>query len=211
MQIFNCEQGSDEWREARRGIATASKFKDILAKGQGKTRRTYLYQLAAERITGLPTASFSNEHTQRGSYEEAEIRQLYADSSGYEIKEVGFIRLGHVGYSPDGMVNDDGLIEIKSKLAHLQIACIVENKVPAEHIAQIQGGLYITGRQWCDFISYCPGLPNFYKRVYRDDDYIAELQDALTQFENDLDATVDLILSFNSSVAEWQQETLAEE
>ena len=202
LEIIECEQGTDAWREARRGIPTASNFQAILTKGGGVTRRTYLYKLAAERITGELTAQFSNGHTERGNIDEPYIRELYAEQSGYEIKEVGFMRLGNIGYSPDGLVGDDGLIEIKSKLPHLQIACIISNEVPSEHIAQIQGGLYISGRQWCDFISYCQGLPNFYKRVYRDEEYIENLKTELDKFETELQEAVNTVMEYSNLISE---------
>jgi len=186
LEIINCTQGTEEWKAARVGILTCSEFSQLLAKGHGKTRRTLLLKKVGERITGNPSESYSNEHTERGHEQEDVARQLYISHTGNEITECGFMKNGNVGYSPDGLIGDDGLIEIKSRLAHIQADTLLSDKVPNENIAQIQGGLWISGREYLDYVSYTPGMPLFIKRVYPDLVYIAELIKEVNIFEKEL-------------------------
>lgn len=196
MQIIDCEQNSPEWFEARRGIPTASAFSQLLAKGEGKTRRTYLLKLAGEIITGKPMDGFSNEHTERGHELEPEARDLYAFQTDAPLRQVGFIRNGLAGCSPDRLIGEDGGLEIKTKLPHLLIDLILADKFPSEHVAQVQGTLWITGRQWWDLAIYWPGVPLFVKRAHRDEDYIAKLAQAVAAFNVELDATVKAIRAY---------------
>src|SRR5437879_13785053 len=108
MQIITCEQNSEEWLRARAGIPTASQFATVLAKGEGKTRRTYMLKLAGEIITGEPMENFTNEHTERGHEQEPEARDLYAFQTGEGLYRVAFIRDGRKGASPDCLIGDDG-------------------------------------------------------------------------------------------------------
>jgi hypothetical protein len=190
LQIFSHEQGSPEWFQCRMGIPTASEFDTVLAKGrsggESKTRRTYMLKLAGEILTGQPMYSYQNDHMERGKEMEAEARDLYAMVTETEPARVGFMRRGDAGASPDSLVGDDGLLEIKTKLAHLQLDCILSDDLPSEHKAQCQGQLWISGRQWVDFVSYWPGLPLFVNRVYRDELYIAKLREAVDLFNNEL-------------------------
>jgi hypothetical protein len=123
-EIIECEQNSPEWLRARMGIPTASAFSDVLAKGEGKTRRTYMLKLAGELITGEPMESFSNAHTERGHLLEEEARDLYTLQTGADIARVGFIRNGRAGCSPDSLIGEEGGLEIKTKLPHLLIETI---------------------------------------------------------------------------------------
>jgi len=193
MQIINVKQGTDEWFQARAGIPTASSFKLVMAKGQGKTRKTYMLKLAGEILTGEPQEQFTNVHTERGNELEPEVLELYQIQTGNDVKECGFIKTTSAGYSPDGLIDDNGLIEIKTRLPHLQIELLLADKVPSEHIAQIQGGLWVSGRDWCDFVSYCPGLPMFIKRVYRDEDKISDISTAIDKFNAELNVIVEKI------------------
>jgi YqaJ-like viral recombinase domain len=189
IEIFDCAQGTPEWYKCRLGIPTASEFHSVLAKGEGKTRRTYMYKLIGEQLTGEPQDAFTTVHTERGKIMEAEAREMvffdYPD-----VQQVGFIRrelpTGFVGCSPDALIGPDGMLEIKTKLPHLQIAVIKEDRLPPEHVAQCQGALWVTGRKWIDFISYWPGLPLFGKRVYPDLDYFKALEAALTTFHMEM-------------------------
>lgn len=196
VEIINCEQNSPEWFEARRGLPTASNFAAILAKGEGKMRRTYMLKLAGEVITGELAESFSNEHTERGHAMEDEARDLYAFETGAELQRVGFVRNtgiipGRViGCSPDSLMGDDGGLEIKTKLPHLLIDVILKDKFPAEHYAQVQGTLWVTGRTWWDLVVYYRGIPQFRKRAYRDEKYIDTLAATVREFTDELDATV---------------------
>lgn len=186
IQIITCEQGTSEWFSARLGIPTASEFDTVMAKGRGgadsKTRRTYMLKLIGERLTGEPTESYSNVHMERGKIMEEEARNAYAFQMDNEPELVGFIRNGEKGASPDSLVGADGLLEIKTKLPHLQLDVLLANELPSEHKAQVQGQIWVAEREWCDFCSYWPGLPVFITRVYRDDAYIKELSDGVDKF-----------------------------
>lgn len=190
MQIFDVEQNTPEWLEARRGIPTASAFSQLLAKGEGKTRRTYLLKLAGEIITGEPMEGFSNEHTERGHEMEPEARDLYQFQTGAELRRVGFIRNGRAGCSPDCLIGDNGGLEIKTKLPHLLIDLMLKNEFPSEHRAQVQGTLWITGREWWDIAVYYRGAPLFTKRATRDEAYIQTLATEVDRFNAELDAVV---------------------
>jgi hypothetical protein len=190
MQVFTCDQGTEEWFAARMGIPTASQFATVMAKGEGKTRTTYLHKLAGEILTGEPMESFSNAHTDRGHEMEPAARALYAMMMDTDPELVGFVRTGRAGASPDALVGDRGLLEIKTKLPHLQIELLMSGKMPAAHRKQVQGQLWIAERDWCDFVSYWPGLPLFVVREHRDEKMIAEISDAVDRFNEDLDAVV---------------------
>ena len=190
-EVIDCEQGSDAWLQARLGLPTASRFADVMAKGEGKTRARYLHELAAETIrgTGEPDG-YSNAHMERGKAQEDEARQLYAFMTDCEPKQVGFIRNGRAGASPDSLIGDDGGLEIKTALGHIQIERLKTGKLPPEHRAQVQGNLWISERQWWDFVSYSPGLPPLIIRVDRDEAYIITLKYAVEAFNEELDALV---------------------
>lgn len=203
MQIIECTQGSPEWFQARAGIVTASEFRTLLMKGKGGgdslTRKTYMRKLAGEIITGEPMESYTNAHMERGKVMEEEARDLYAFMTDSEPQLVGFIRSGRKGASPDSLVGDSGGLEIKTKLPHLMIELLESGEVPDEHIAQIQGGMWVTEREWWDFCCYWPKLPIFVKRVYRDDAYIKTLSTALDQFNEELDAMVGRIRRYGEA------------
>ena len=187
LEIFDCQQNTPEWDEARRGIPTASVFKDVLAKGEGKTRKKLLYTLAGQALATEQPEAWSNSHTERGHAMEDAACSLYALLHNADPQTVGFMRRGRIGASPDRLIGEDGLLEIKSRLPHLQIELLEANRVPPEHKAQIQGQLMVSGRQWCDFASYWPGLPIFVERVYRDEAYIENLTTELERFIEELD------------------------
>jgi hypothetical protein len=193
LQIIECEQGSEEWRLARCGIPTASRFSDILAKGEGKTRAKYLRELAAETLRGYPEPdAYSNAHMERGHEQEDEARALYALTYA-PVRRVGFLRNGRAGSSPDSLVGEDGGLEIKSALGHIQVERITRGVVPPEHVAQVQGNIWISEREWWDFMSYSPDMPPFVVRAYRDEAYIAKLAAAVEAFNEELDALVSSI------------------
>ena len=201
MQIFHCEQNSEGWLLARMGIPTASAFSQILAKGEGKTRRTYMLKLAGEIITGKPMENFCNEHMERGHEFEPEARDLYTFQTGAHLERVGFIRNGRVGCSPDSLIGEDGGLEIKTKLPHLLIELILKDEFPPEHKAQVQGTLWVTKRQWWDIGIYWPGVPLFVKRAYRDEPYIQRLATEVDRFNAELDEVVAQIHRRGEAVA----------
>jgi hypothetical protein len=197
MQILDCEQGDDAWRAARAGIATASAMSQLLARGQGKTRASYQFKLIGEVFTGEPAEGFTNSHTERGHLLEGEAREIYAAIAEGEVMQCGFIRnhddIGGVGYSPDALVGSEGLAEIKTKLPHLQAELLLADRVPPEHMAQIQCGLWVSERRWLDFVSYWPGMPLFVKRVYRDEAYIQNMRSEVIAFYAEMQSKIERI------------------
>ncbi len=191
MEIIDCVQGEPGWFAARLGIPTGSKFSTVMAKGKSggtsKTRFDYMLDLIGEQMTGEPASSFSNGHMARGSEMEATARAAYCFQSDNVVDQVGFIKNGYCGVSPDGLIADDGMLEIKTRLPRLQLALILKDKVPPEHKAQIQGGLWIAERAWCDFVSYSAKIPIFIKRVYRDEEYISRIAEEVDMFNADMD------------------------
>jgi putative phage-type endonuclease len=192
---FEIEQGTDEWFGVRRGLITASAISKLIT-GTGKpanndTSRAMLFQLLAERITGESEPSFYNDDMARGHLLEPYARDLYAEHFD-PVQECGFITRElqgcTVGYSPDGLVGEDGLIEIKSPRQKTHLQSLLTNTVPAQYMPQVQTGLAVTGRKWCDFISYAPGLPLFVYRCYRDEAVIAQLTAAVQAAEEQLEA-----------------------
>lgn len=197
MEVFTCAQGSAEWFSCRAGIPTASEFATVMASGRdggaSKTRRTYMLKLAGEIITGQPSEGYSNAHMERGHEMEPEARDLYAFTRRADPQIVGFIRNGAKGASPDSLIGDIGMLEIKTKLPHLHIDCLLRDEFPAEHKAQCQGALWVAEREWIDIAVYWPGLPLFVKRATRDEEYIAKLSDAVDQFNAELAEVVERV------------------
>ena len=199
LTVYDCEQGSEDWFRARMGIPTASEFGTVLAPragSEGKMRRTYLHKLAGEIITGEPMERYGNAHMDRGHEMEAEARSLYAFMSDADPTQIGFLRNGQKGCSPDSLIGDAGMLEIKTKLPHLLIDCILKDDFPAEHKAQCQGALWVAEREWVDIAVYWPRMPLFVKRAYRDEEYISKLSDAIDTFNADLAAVVDRIKAY---------------
>ena len=204
IEIFNVEQGTKEWFDCRRGIPTASEFHTILAKGKGgkpsETRKKYMAKLAAEILEATPPEAFSNAHTERGHKMEDDARNRYALQYDVEPVQVGFIRNGKKGYSPDSLVGSRGLLEIKSKLPALVIDQIMDGEFPPEHVAQCQGGLWVAERQWIDIVVYWEGLPLFVKRAERDELYIAGLAREVAAFNAELDEMVEAIRGYSAPI-----------
>lgn len=195
-------QGSDEWFAARCGLLTASEIKLIMTPtlkvASNDKERGHLYELLAQRLTGNVEPSFQSEDMLRGYDDEHTARALYHENVA-PVREVGFItndRWGFtLGYSPDGLVGADGLIEIKSRRQKLHFQTIVEDvardAVPSEHMLQVQAGLLISGRAWCDVISYSNGLPMAIVRAFPDPTIQAAIVEAATAFEARLAARRD--------------------
>lgn len=193
MEVFDIEQGDDAWFQARLGIPTASKFATVMAKGEGKTRSEYMRTLAGEILTGEPAESFTNVHMERGKAMEDEARETYAFLEGAQIKRVGFIRNGNKGASPDSLVGDRGGLEIKTALPKIQIDRLERNRLPPEHVAQVQGNLWLSERDWWDFVSYWPRLPMLTVRVQRDEEYIKQMASEIDRFNDELAELVERI------------------
>lgn len=192
-------QGSDEWLAARCGILTASEMRLImtptLKPAKNEKSRAHVFELLAQRITGHVEAAYVTEDMLRGQEDEIEARMLYSKQYA-PVDEMGFItndKWGFtIGYSPDGMVGGDGLIECKSRRQKFQVQTIIENVagsgIPDDYVLQVQTGLLVTGRAWCDLISYSGGLPMATMRAYADPEMQAAILDAATAFEADLQA-----------------------
>ena len=189
LKIYEYEQGSNEWFMIRLGHATASRFADVLNKKTGRGK--YMRKLAAERLTGEHEDTYTNAIMERGIEVEAQARVFYEHLNNVIVQVVGFVELSEfVGASPDGLIGDDGVLEIKSPLSSTHIEYILKDAMPAVYVPQVQGLLCITGREWCDFISFDPRVksrPFFCKRVYRDAEYIETLSKAVDVFVDQLD------------------------
>ena len=192
LEVFDTlEQGSEAWHAARRGIITASVVgqfitpKTIKVAANDKTR-AMAYQLIAERITGYTEDTYVSRDMEAGHFIEPLARDLYSEHYA-PVTEVGFMVRDDwgfkIGYSPDGIVGDDGLIEIKRRFAKFHLQTILSDEVPLEHMAQCQAGLMVSGRAWLDFISYCGGMPLYVKRVLPDDRWRAAIFQAVDEFE----------------------------
>lgn len=183
-------QGSDEWHKARCGLLTASEMKLILTPtlkaASNDKERAHLYELLAQRITGYVEPSYISDDMLRGINDEAEAAVIYAKNYA-PVTETGFITNDSfgftIGYSPDRLVGDDGLIECKSRKQRFQIETILCNEVPQEHVLQCQTGLLVSGRKWLDFLSYSGGLPMATIRVFPDPIIQAAIVSAATGFE----------------------------
>lgn len=195
MKILDFPQGSPEWHAIRCGIPTASNFDNIItSKGlPSKQREKFLYKLAGERITKIADIGFKSPTMELGSVLEAEARQVYEFATDSLVDTVGFCLEGMWGCSPDGMVGKDGLIEIKCPLMSTHVSYLLKNRVPPDYIPQIQGQLFVTGRQWCDFMSYYPGLRPLIIRVNRDEPFIKLLEKELISFCDELEKVVEVI------------------
>lgn len=203
MNIIDCEQGTDEWLQARLGIPTSSEFHTVMAVGPkgGKslTRVAYLNKLVGEILTGEPMVNFVSADMERGKIMEDEARNMYAFMNDVEPIRVGFIRNGNKGASPDSLLGSNGGLEIKSAAPHIQVARLLADELPSEHKAQVQGNLWISEREWWDFVSYCPKLPLLVKRVFRDDKYISELERGVELFNIELQHTVEYVKNYGQA------------
>lgn len=195
MTVIDCVQNSEEWYAAKLGVVSASNFSKVLNKGTG--RGLYMRKLAAERLTGLRENGYHDKNMDAGSLTEAEARDYYAMANDCIVNEVGFVkRDDDIGCSPDGMVGEEGIIEVKCPLSSTHVANIINNKMPSEYKPQVQGLLWITERQWCDFISYDPRnpyRPMFPVRVERDAEYIQKLAGQAGLFVKELKELVSKI------------------
>ena len=179
MKQLDCEQGSEEWLAARVGRPSASQFHNLVtSKGKASTSADrYINLMISERLTGRSEPIFVTDAMQRGTDLEPEARAYYELETGNEVEEVGFIldNSGEFGCSPDGLVGDDGGIEIKCPAAHNHVAWARKGVCPSKHYAQVQGCMYITGRKWWDFMSYHPDIKPLIVRVERDEEFITNL------------------------------------
>ena len=200
---MGAEQGSAEWRRERLGFATASRFKDVIAKpksgtGYSASRRNYRMQLALERLTGVVADGFTNAATQWGNDHEKEARRAFEIYTGKVVIESPFVPhpdLPWCGGSPDGLLGNNALVQIKcpyTSATHIEY--LEDNRCPPEYRAQVQGELWVTRREYTHFCSYDPRMPEnlrlFHVKVWRDDDYIAMLAREIGEFLSEVASTV---------------------
>lgn len=172
--IRDIEQGSDEWFALRAGIPTASEFAKIYtATGKASTSAdTYMYNLLAEWLIGPQGETYTNEHMERGKELEDEARDNYVFLSDNDVEQITFAYKDErrlVGCSPDGLIGNDGLLEIKCPAPHTHVKYLLGEKLPTNYVSQVQGQLWVTGRKWCDFLSYHPNAEPLLVRVLPDE------------------------------------------
>ena len=194
------EQRTEEWHAARLGKVTASRVADVVAKtksGYSTSRANYMAELVCERLTGTRGESYQNAAMVWGTEQEPAARAAYEARTGVLVVETGFVPhpdLNMSGASPDGLVNDDGLVEIKCPNTATHLDTLLLEAVPTKYDTQMQWQMACTGRQWCDFVSYDPRLPEnmqlLVKRVSRNDQTIKWLQDEVALFLAELDAKI---------------------
>ena len=194
------DQGTEEWFTIRIGKVTASRVADVIAKtktGYSASRDNYMAQLVCERLTGQKGESFSNAAMQHGTDTEPLARAAYEALKDVLVDEVGFVphpTIEMAGASPDGMVGEDGLIEIKCPNTATHIDTLLSQTVPGKYNTQMQFQMACTGRKWCDFVSFDNRLPEelqlFVKRVPRDNMYIRLMEEEIVKFLNELDIKI---------------------
>lgn len=205
------EQRTDEWFAARCGKVTASRIADVCAKtktGWGASRANYMAQLIAERLTGTAVESFTNAAMQWGTEQEPNARAAYEFLTDNTVTEIGFVDnlvIPMSGASPDGLVGDDGLVEIKCPNTATHIDTLLSGKIDAKYIKQMQWQMACTGRDWCDFVSYDPRLPThmqlWVKRVNRDDKQIDEIETIVADFLKEITDKVDRLNALYANAA----------
>jgi putative phage-type endonuclease len=204
-RIHMMEQRSPEWREYRNGMVTASRIGDVMAKtktGPGAARKNYLADIVAERLTGEARDGFTNAAMQWGTDQEPAARAAYEFMTDATVVEVGFVdhpTLPLAGCSPDGLVGEDGMVEIKCPNTATHIDTLLGGSIDGGYHKQMQFQMACSGRAWCDFVSFDPRLPPEMQlhvtRVMRDDAAIAEIEAAVSEFLADATRTVDALRS----------------
>lgn len=192
MKVTNCIQGTEEWYAARCGIPTSSNFDKIVTTAglPSKQRNKYLWRLAGEKVTGISEDGYKNAVMERGSILEAEARETYEFITGKTVTQVGFCLVGgeyRYGASPDGLVDDDGQLEIKCPIISTHVSYLLGGTMPIDYFQQVQGQLLVTGRKWCDFFSYYPGLNPLIIRIKRDEIFLGALGFELKLFVKELE------------------------
>ena len=219
QQPASLKQGSDEWRRARLGKITASRFSDVLVQPRSKaareagelsgSARSYMLDILAEILTGESQDDFTSKATQWGNDWEPVACDVYAELTGLEVQEVGFVQHPDepmIGGSPDRLIGDDGLLEVKCPYnTRVHLGYLIDGVLPKEHTAQVQGGLWFAKRKWAHFLSYTPHVGNlalatFLVRVERDEAYIRNLAEAVFRFRDTLLETLCRIKSRGGKV-----------
>lgn len=180
--VKDIEQGSQKWIKLRLGKITASNFNKVITRGGEYSKQSddLALKLASEIYLNYVDESYSNVHMKRGTELEPDARMAYRQEELENVEEVAFIDCDNYGYSPDGLVGEDGLLEIKCPTALVHFGYILDDKIPDAYYQQCQGGLMVSERKWIDFVSYHPDVDEnkrlFIKRCYRDEEYIEKLK-----------------------------------
>jgi len=204
------EQRTDEWFKARLGKATGSMFHDAVSftrSGEASVRRNYRYKLIAERLTGQSQDFYTNQAMQWGIDNEDSARLAYEFKTGYTVEQAGFMEhpvIKDAGISPDGLIGEDGGVEIKCPETATHIETLTSKKVPAKYIEQVLGALWVTGRKWWDFVSYDPRLPEGLQmiviRVERDESEIKNLEEGIKTFLEEVDKEYERVLQLQDEL-----------
>lgn len=210
MQFHDIEQNTDAWLQLRAGKITSSSFSKIMANDGaafGKPAKDYAVSICLERMTGTPiSGGFSNAHTERGHEQEPLARMAYEEQTFCEIQNGGFFDWGDIGCSPDGLVGDDGLIEIKSVIASVHYANLTRQSYDPAYKWQLFGNLWLTQRDWIDFISFCQDFPPekrlYICRIHREQltEQFKQMETRINQFRALLEKTTKAILESDYSV-----------
>lgn len=203
MSASVIEQRSEEWFAVRRGKVTASRIADLTAKtrsGYGASRANYMAQLIAERLTGTVAESYTNSAMQWGTDQEPAARSLYELLQGVSVEEVGFIvhpDIAEAGASPDGLVGDEGMVEIKCPNTATHIETLLSGSVAGKYIKQMQWQMACADRRWCDFVSFDPRMPPdlqmFVTRVDRDTAALIEITGEVVKFLGELESKIEAL------------------
>lgn len=193
-------QGSEEWFATRCGLLTASEMKHIITPAKleyakNDKEKSHLYELAAQRFTKYVEPHYVNDDMLRGLGDEIDAKIVYNEKYA-PLQDTGFITNDEwgftLGFSPDGLVGDEGFIEVKSRRQKFQLETIVNGTLPEEHKIQVQTGLLVSRRLWCDFISYCGGMPMLTVRIYPDDIIQKAIVGVATTFHEKMDKVLGL-------------------
>lgn len=211
------EQRTDEWYQARLGKATASRFNDIMATGRAGQPlagwKNYRAELVIERLTGQALDNYQSKEMQWGIDTEPLARLFYTLSTGNKVDEVGFIEHKKLaaGASPDGLVGEHGGLEIKCPNPATHIETLHTKQVPKQYMAQVQGCMWMSGRQWWDFVSFDPRMPEQAKyimiKVLRDEEYIKTLEENVTQFLKEVDEELEFVNSYGKVIKNGKRQT----
>lgn len=195
MKIYDFDQYSEEWYQIRLGLPTSSQFsKLITTKGEpSKQRQKYLYQVAGEFVAGKAEETYQNAAMARGTELEAEARKFYEVINDVEVMQIGFCTNEGAGCSPDGLVGDKGLLEIKCPIISTHVGYLLKNTLTADYFQQVQGQMLVMGKEWTDLLSYYPGIKPLIIRVNRDEKFISALRVELKVFCQELQDIINKI------------------
>ena len=200
QDAINLEQGTDEWKIARLGYVSASNLDAVMARGKSGeaiTRKKYKVRLAAERLTGEITESYSNSAMEWGVVNEEKAAMAYEVSKDTLLDRTGFWKhptIPWLGCSPDRLVGSDGLVEIKCPDSSTHVDYWLAKQIPTEYVKQVQGQIWVMDREWCDFVSYDPRMPEKNRllvvRAYRDETLIKQMQEEVEKFLNEVEGLI---------------------